>query len=224
VKRAAGSSGWAGGCWCRSRRPTCCQGLRDWRPSPPSASPRPASVCCGPLAQPPAPASCMCSVRVSMACFAGVCWCRWPPGDWPPCRRRAPFTGPASWPACSGCGRGCRSPRPIGWRLAPLWVPCAGNISSQTRLNCSDRLRRKRSVDSSAVCRGAVVDALLRKKPRKPLQQPSFWLQAQPMLHTIGAPNSFGGRGLPIRHLRHGVNQRFCREAHPPTSADIPFP
>ena len=60
--------------------------------------------------------------------------------------------------------------------------------------------------------RGGCVHADVAKNPRKPLQQHTLWLPAGAMLHTIGAANPNGGRGMPIRQHDRSTSRRF-----PPT-------
>ncbi len=118
---------WAGRCWCRNRRPTCC---RAW--SPCTASPQntrwgKGCGCCGHRGPLPGPAWCMWVRRERPAgtgCSAAGCWFRWRRPAWRPCVCGAPSTGGASCAAWSGCAAGCRPALPAGSPAVPDWALC----------------------------------------------------------------------------------------------------
>ena len=68
------------------------------------------------------------------------------------------------------------------------------------------------------IARARGIHADVAKDRRKPLRQHNPWLPAGALLHTIGAANSNGGRGMPIRQHDRSTSRRF-----PPTPTK-PFP
>ena len=162
-------NGSVGRCWCKSRRPICCQVSTRWRRLRRNTSRHRVCACCG--RQDLRLAVVWCTRRpLGTCCSADVCWFLWQWGFWLVCNIGALFTGRGSSEVLNVYVSGWGQIPCHHWLLGRASAPCVESVWLRGALGL------RRSVNR---CKKTFL--------RKALRHQTFGLPQRRTVHTIGA-------------------------------------